>query len=326
MAGFGTSRLLMDEASPTVAAAPTGRLVFLDRLRTLAQIDIIANHAMGRHLFGGIGLPVFLITSVAMVVRRPVPPLLREVAPKRTRAILLPWLFWSAAYVPFLLWREWRNGRAASDLFEPAMLMYGTVIHLWFLPFILVANLATLGAARLTLRLPVRRVIWGSAILGALTLTVCSYLRLHLPVPVPVSGWLFSIACVPLGLALGRSLSLGPERWRSLVGLALLGTGLALAGHFGSPAILYEWALLKRFGMALGLTALAAMWAGRGDVVTQVLVRNSFGIYLVHPMILMVAGEYGIQAESLLVGTLLAWFASLVFVLILRQTSLARVV
>jgi len=263
---------------------------------------------------------------VAMCVRRPVPPTVRDAAARRTRAVLVPWLFWSAAYIPFLLWREWRHGRPPLAVFEPTMLLYGPVIHLWFLPFILAANLTAVFLARRTLRLPIRRVIWASATIGALTLLACAYVRLRMPPVAPFGQWVFSIACIPLGMALGRAISLDAPRWKTLIPIGMAAVIVLAVSALSSTGATLEWGLLKRYGLALLLIGGASVWAGQTDGITQMLVRNSFGIYLVHPMVLMVAGEYSLAVPSVLVETLLVWFASLLFVFFLRRTPLARLI
>ena len=69
------------------------------RLRMLGIVDIVSFHAdpkHGRHLFGGIGLPMVLSLSVAFSVRGERPKPMQDVVRNRWQRLIVPWLFWSA--------------------------------------------------------------------------------------------------------------------------------------------------------------------------------------------------------------------------------------
>ncbi len=311
---------------PPTAAATKLRLVYLDWLRVLGMLDIVSNHVAGQYLFGGVGLPIFLITSVAVNVRRPVPPTVQEVAHRRARTILKPWLFWSLAYLPVVAWEEARNGRSPWLALEPHMILFGPAIHLWFLPFILPANLAAVYLAWRSLRYPVGRVIQASAWIGTATLLMVACVRFQLGVRPPFGQWLFSLPSVPMGLAVGRCISLGPQRRRVLAGIVVVALAAIAMGVLGRGKPVLEWSLLNRYGVALALIGIASLWAEGTDRITQLLVRNTLGIYLVHPMLLMIGGWFGLGVNSLVGQTLLLYAASLGFVLLLRRTALGAFV
>jgi surface polysaccharide O-acyltransferase-like enzyme len=315
----------MSDQPPTAAAAKP-RLVYLDRLRVLGMLDIVSIHSTGQYLFGGVGLPIFLITSVAVNVRKPVPPTVKEVAHRRARTILKPWLFWSLAYLPVIAWEEVRHGRSPWGAIEPAMILFGPAIHLWFLPFILPANIAAVYLARRSLGIPTVRVIQAAAWIGAATLLLAAFIRFRWGVGPPFGQWLFSIPAVPLGLAVGRCIAMGARRKRLLAGLALVAVAVTAAGVWGGKEPVLEWWLLRRYGIALALISVASMWAEGTDRITQLLARNTLGIYLVHPMLLMIGGWFGLGTKSLLGQTLLVYSCSLAFVLLLRRTRLTTLV
>lgn len=315
----------MGDTIPT-PALPTQRLIYLDWLRIVGMIDIVSNHAAGQYLLGGIGLPIFLLTSVAVIVRQPQPRPVAEVAGRRARAILIPWFFWSLAYLPLILWRAWRHGQPPLDVLQPSMLLYGTAIHLWFLPMILPANLSAVYLARKFMHFPVRRVIVGMTWIGAIVLLLSAYARVHIGIGPPFGQWLFSLACIPLGLALGRAFSMGTQRRPALIGIAQAAVLLTAIGLLGPRSAPMEWGLVVRFGISLLLIAVASMWTGTPGEKTRTLVRCTLGVYLVHPMLIAITYEYSLSTANLLLETLLMYFGSLAFVLLLRRTPLSRFV
>ncbi|MEM1415197.1 MAG: acyltransferase family protein, partial [Myxococcota bacterium] len=145
-----SSRLFARERAPAASVADARRvhLEGWDRLRVLAAIDTVGLHVNGSHPLFGFGLPLFLILAVALGVSKRAPRPTRRFLGRRVDRILLPWFFWSLALLPLCALRETIYGRPAFAWLEPEMLLYGPSIHLWFLPFILVAGLAAHGLHR----------------------------------------------------------------------------------------------------------------------------------------------------------------------------------
>lgn len=305
-------------------ASESPRLVHVDRLRFLASFDIVSTHALGYHLLAGVGLPIFLLTSVAMCVHRPVPPPLGRFLERRARGILVPWLFWSGVYGLWFAFLAWYSGRAWNEPFEAWMILYGTAVHLWFLPFILVANATAVGIARRLGGYPTRAAVLNATWIGVAVLLAAAVLRLHVTTQTPFPQWLFSIACIPLGLALGRTVSLGERRRKLLMVLAGVGVLLAAIGHARAAGPGIEWALLRRFGLALTLLSGAALWAHRTEPITQLLVRNSFGVCLVHPLLVSAARTWGATEGPPILQAAAVYAASLACTLALRRFGLGR--
>ncbi|MEM6854589.1 MAG: acyltransferase family protein, partial [Planctomycetota bacterium] len=147
---------------------PSGspRYPVLDGLRIVAMMDIVSIHVTGHYLLWGMGLPVFIIVAVALGLRKPELPEwsgLRGAARKRAVRVLMPWVVWTVFFaLNRMFWAGVDSEKTIAGLFYPWMLLGGTSMHLWFLPFIFVAELAVLG-----LLAPLRRVPTGVLIAGA---------------------------------------------------------------------------------------------------------------------------------------------------------------
>ena len=298
----------------------------MDRLRILASIDIVSGHVTGTHLLGGIGLPIFLLTSVSMCVHRPTTPRLGDFAARRVEPVLLPWLVWSGVYAVWLVVRALLNNLSPWESFEPRMLLSGTAIHLWFMPFILVANLTVVALAGQLRRWSTRQVIALALALGVVSLIGCAHLRQSIPTAPPVMQWLFSIPCIPLGLAIGRTVSLASQRTRPLLVLTAMGAATWIFGRLHPNELIVEWTLLQRFGLAIALLCTAALWTSQPDHITRTLVRNTFGVYLVHPLLVMIAGECRVWLGPPLLSVCIVYAASLGLCMLLQRTRLGRFV
>ncbi|HXK84656.1 MAG TPA: hypothetical protein PLS82_01345 [Phycisphaerae bacterium] len=86
---------------------------WLDRLRFVAMLDIVAMHTVGNHLLHGVGLPMLLLISVALQAARVPPAAPGAVLARRARRLLVPWLFWCAVYTGWLVLQALGHGRPA---------------------------------------------------------------------------------------------------------------------------------------------------------------------------------------------------------------------
>lgn len=311
--GRGTNTAEADGAAlvPAQNAPPRSpRYPVLDALRIVAMMDIVSIHVTKHYLFWGMGLPVFIIVAVALSVRKPTLPTWQELpgaARKRAARVLWPWVVWTVFFgLNRLFWAGVDPAKTVDGLFYPWMILGGTSMHLWFLPFIFVAELAVLGILH-----PLRKVPTGVVIVGALALAIgCIALTGAIydhaaPIYGPLSmnsdnyaeratlyGWtvrkslLFGTASICLGVAVGRTLSLST---RSLPRRALLAGTLVLFllyflwAHTENLPIhghaIWQWwrqffALLL-VGAAVQFTGPTPPWLMRFAILTM-------GIYLLH--------------------------------------------
>ncbi|MEQ9081522.1 MAG: acyltransferase family protein [Sandaracinaceae bacterium] len=294
-----------------------------DRLRVVAALDTVFMHFTGDHAFFGWGLPLFLLLSVALGVSKPQAPSTARFLERRIPRILLPWAFWAVVFVGLRALSCWMSGLPPFGWLEPSMLFYGPRIHLWFLPFILVAGLAAHAAHRAVGTSKVAPVVAlglaGLAVLLAPAFGVSEW---------PYAQWIFSLPAIPLGFVLGRALAFE----RSLPRLRLLLATLLLA-FVGLGVI--AWGVDEGSGVyafrhagGFGLLALATWLPNRADPYTRRLTPLMLGVYILHPAV------YGwiVKPAMCLVEVndvrwlrvALAFPATMLLVWVLRKTWLKR--
>jgi len=285
------------------------RYPLLDALRIVAMMDIVSIHVTEQYLLRGAGLPVFIIVAIALGVRKPglTPPgQLPDAAHRRAWRVLWPWLVWSAFFAADRAFWTWLDPRKTpSDYFYPWMLAGGTAMHLWFLPFIFVAELAVLGLLWPLRKLPAGVVVGGALALalGGIHLTGAVY-DANAPIYdamwqvetydaraatwgwVIRKSWLFGVASVCIGVAVGRVLSLDtstrPRRWLLVAAAALL-VLYPLWLYADNPLVhghaIWQW---WRQCFALFLVALAVQFTGRTPAWLMRIALLTMGIYILH--------------------------------------------
>ena len=85
------------DRSPAAQTATRLRFENWDRLRVVAALDTVALHLTDRHALLGVGLPLFLMLSVALGVSRPAPPSTERFVRRRIDRVIVPWIFWALA-------------------------------------------------------------------------------------------------------------------------------------------------------------------------------------------------------------------------------------
>ncbi|MEM9420546.1 MAG: acyltransferase [Planctomycetota bacterium] len=300
------------DSAPRASANSSPRYPLLDALRIVAMMDIVSIHVTKHYLFWGMGLPVFIIVAVALSVRKPKLPgwgRLPGVARKRAARVLWPWVVWTIFFgINRLFWAGVDPNKSVEGLFYPWMILGGTSMHLWFLPFIFVAELAILGVLAPLRRVPTRVIIAGSLVLavGCIVLTGAvydwaspKYSAMSMSSPdyaeraayygwTVQKSWLFGTASLFLGIALGRILSLSasgkamPRRWLLLGAGGLFGLSFVWA-NFDNPVIhgnaIWQWwrqmCAFAAIALAVQVTGKTPAWLMRIAVLTM-------GIYLLH--------------------------------------------
>lgn len=294
----------------------------LDRLRLVAIVDIVlyhVNYFEPRYLLG-MGLPTFLVTATMLGCHHTRPRPWPEVIGPRVRRIILPWLFWSLVFGIALGLREsvFNEWRVWYRPFEWKMLVYGTAIHLWFLPFIFAAGLAVRGLHVVTSRWPGGVVMVGGVAAGLAWAAVPSPADL----PFPVESWWFAFPAIPLGLALGRvqaERAIGHPATLpvTLVALALSIAFLLTQGL--SPP-------LGRFGLACSLIVLALRFPSRPDPVTVRLTPLVYGVFLIHPLVLLFVHDVTVGDPSYELLAACGLGVSAAITLLLQWTPVRRFV
>jgi hypothetical protein len=299
-----------------VAARPTWRHVsHWDRLRIAAMLDIVAFHVTGEHGLFGIGLPLFLLLSIALAVQRPEPPPTRSFVQRRIQRLLVPWLFWCALLALLRAEVARHHGGRGDEWWTPWMLLYGPEVHLWFLPFIAVAGLVAHLAQRASLGLPARATQGAALLLAASALALDGLGTL----PDPIHQWCFAAASIPLGLAVGGAVRAGSVRGeirgevtRVAVGFVVLALLVAALDPPAAEAA-------RRYSLALGALAAVLWLPDAPDAVTTAVTPLLLGVYILHPPI---DEQLALRLNRLLHDALHAWtLTTLVFLLTLALTA-----
>ncbi len=238
------------------AVVKTARNGLIDYVRFAAALGIVWFHSQAPgHRIAYAALPFFLV-----VLAMPSSASLGT----RARRLLLPFVTWSVIFAMLHTVLALKHADPPFGWFEPHMILTGTWIHLWFLPFAFLATilapwfqhpLASLGAA------------WMAALLFAINGT---------PTLVPFGQWSFGIIPVLVGISY---FSWG---WRLAV-TTLLGSWLIL--HFGRPSP-DNITILTGTGLALACLS----YRLPATPFSNWCARLSVWIYLSHPLVI-VAGQ-----------------------------------
>jgi peptidoglycan/LPS O-acetylase OafA/YrhL len=279
----GRPQLESADASPV---ARTGRIASIDRLRIVAAVGIVWFHTEGAPggRIGYAGLPIFLLIFFSLVALHGQTDTARRFLSRRWDRLLKPWLFWSLVYGVCRLVNSVRLGEAGyfRGLLSLNVLVTGTNIHLWYLPYSFVLGLVAYAVSSWTLRVKPVVIIMISLGVGALTLVGCAFFMSAYRLVEPIPQWEFGLAALPLGFAIGACMRLppGPNRTWFLRVICLVVSGiccvLSMAGHAG---------LAVPYGIALVLVCAAYLWQGNRDIFVTKVAPLTFGIYLIHPLV-----------------------------------------
>lgn len=200
----------------------------------------------------------------------------------RARRLLVPFVVWSGIYAALRMSSALHSGEDLFGWWQPSMVLTGTSIHLWFLPFaFLVAVVApVLRKTKAVLVLPVLAA--GALAAGALAL-------LGGPLAYPWYQWSFGL--IP-----------------ALVGFAYVQTGLlALVPLIASYAVLEVFSpapdnITILAGSALAMLALAIKIRPTG--LSEWCARVSMWIYLSHVLVINRGQTFGLDGYALAIFSL----------------------
>jgi len=288
------------------------RLANVERLRLMAMFEIVAFHVSEHRLpiLAGLGLPVFLLLNNAFnttLTERMGTPAFLNVKLSR---LLVPWILWSLIYLAVVLLERWRHEEPLTEGFSIWMLIGGTYVHLWFVPFALASSVLIAWVQARTARLDAWSITLTSLLCGAVLTVFNAWLLAPGAIQWPALQWMFALPALPFGFALGRAVLGGRPmliRMAWFAGVAAaLGLGLAFAG------VVPE--MVRRYGVSLLLVSLAFLWPGRSERFSQRLSPLLFGIYLSHPLLVRAYQATHLPAlpEALFAALIFAAAAALV--------------
>ncbi|MGL5010859.1 MAG: acyltransferase family protein [Paracoccaceae bacterium] len=273
----------------------------IDLVRFLAALGIVWDHA--RAPFADIGylsLALFLILTSYFAVGSYDRVAARGQAggfwAARAQRILVPWLAWCVFYKGLQYYMA-DDPWAVPLISDWSSLLLGSWIHLWFLPFVMLALAVVPMVAR-----DVRGPVSMYAMAGVLVVVsaACGWLHRHLGWPEPWPQWWFSIPLFLYGLfvALGRRNGMA---WLPPV-TALVASVATVAVEPGFGAFVAEFSDADRLSthvtgpgfasvqMVLAALVFEVVWRIRiaGTWPTW-LAGFAFGIYVLHPFFMLVA-------------------------------------
>jgi surface polysaccharide O-acyltransferase-like enzyme len=245
----------------------------VDLLRGLAVVGIVWFHA---HAPGAdlalAGLTVFflLLFYYAPGLK---PPVGLTIAARADR-LLRPWLFWSAIYGVAKLAQAIVGGVPLATEFEPWMVLTGTALHLWFLPFAFLC-LLVLGLIESLIDLTSSAGFAVALALSGVALPL-SVAIARLDLDHPWSEWGAALGSVGMGLAL-RGTNGSRVRYLWLLAAACIGT------------VLSWWldaALPLRIPLAVAATVTALSVTAPSTALTRWIGWVAMPVYLIHPLVL----------------------------------------
>lgn len=314
------------------------RFDWLDVLRALAIGDIVALHTTNPYPHAGIGLPVFVLCTIALAAKRSPPYPWKENLARRTSRLLWPWLFWSAFYGVVNTFRAWRSGKERfGDLLSPelSMLWSGTEIVLWYLPFAFLAEVLVNAVMRVAEPLHTRHVkqsivFW--LVSGAALLTAVALILGDQAMPPRMTNYAKSGYLIPLGIGVGLLLRNYSKHLATCATLIVLGSLMVAAhaaatqaGQINAGDVLPNWQW--QAGIAMVLVGGALAIRGHAPRWLVGLSALTFPVYLLHifiawPVTRVIDRTVGEVPDSLF--WLIVWGLSLIAAVACKKTPVIK--
>ncbi|MDZ4859778.1 MAG: acyltransferase [Candidatus Hydrogenedentes bacterium] len=294
----------------------------VERLRILAMFEIIGFHSASERLIllGGIGLPIFLILTnlfnCTVSDRRG----FRQFARDKFSRLFYPWLFWCAVYGVAHAAFAMRRDVPLSKVFDPLMLLYGTNLHLWFVPFALVSGVSVAYVQSLTRKQSHGRMIFLSASAGAVLLLATAYVHTLRGFPAPFSQYIYAASSPFIGFAMGRTLLVNPEKRFAAFSVLCIAGAVFVPIALALPIKLFA----VRFAVAAVFVGLALMWPGTSDWLTKKLAPLLLGIYLIHPLLIRFTKRGAVVDDYIVLYIFAVFLLSALAIFFMRKTPLKR--
>ena len=311
------------------------RIANIERLRFLSAFCVASFHTHGwfPRSIGVVGFIILLLSYCAFVVDKPKPYGLGKVARRKAKRLITPWLFWSVVYGGLGLAKVIYKNVSFSEVFSPTMLLTGTHMHLWFLPFAFIAALFLAWLHRKILDIRDSYTVITSISIGALCVFGCSIIQSNLQPPTPLAQWILGLPAIPIGFAIGRIkiLQKTEDRKKYFV-FVILSAFAACVGCMVFDRLShgiwlnYSSKFAVRYFVSLVIFCAALHWKGRLDPVSASLASLSYGIYLIHPLALIPFYLFRIAIQHPLLLLFLVLSVSSLITFVLKKTPLKQFV
>ena len=337
LVGNHTVKTLFQSIAGTKSAVVSRqpRIANIERLRILSAFGVASFHTHGwfPRSIGVAGFIILLLSYCAFVVNKPEPYGVAKVAKRKAERLLKPWLFWSFIYGMLGLAKMVYENVSFSDVFSPTMLLTGTRIHLWFLPFAFVAALLLAWVHRKIVGIRDSYTVITSISIGALCVFGCSIIQSHLRPPTPLAQWILGLPAIPIGFAIGRIKILERTEDRKKYFVFVIFSALAacvgciLFDRLSHGVWLnYSSKFAVRYFVSLVIFCAALHWRGKLDLISARIASLSYGIYLIHPLVLVPFYQFNISIQHPLLLLFLVLSVSSLITFILKKTPLKQFV
>jgi len=300
---------LAAERNPTLDAARVFAALAIVWLHTIESGTLAHSTVLSRF-----GTPFFVFASIFFLLRpsSKIRQSFGAYAIDRFRRLYIPFLFWS---VVFLVIRDGKRLLTGQPMLEmvPVRLFIGTALHFWFLPFIFLAGL---------LCFPLRNALPKLGGLKFLVAAICILIGIAISLlPTPSSSGrseylfraIYNIQCFSPAVFWGVAFAIVyqglPRKVTSSPWLAILGLTITTA----SIGVMWMTSLhpIGRNLAGMGWLMLALLPLQLSSVKWLAPIgRNSFGIYLVHPLFIE-----GLQWAARSAGQAPRWWLDVLTVL-----------
>ena len=278
-AAVGRATLREDLSGPK----QPGRLVWMDRLRGLAIVLVVAFHGrsvLTRFLddlpptlytvlsvFAPFRMPLLMFLS-GMLLSASLAKPLRDYFKGKARAIAWPYLVWSLCFLAVA--GQLSPGRVLQIIWEPPP-------HLWYLSYLLVFYLLAFVLVRLRIPLPA---VLGGSLLGSLAVGEGKALRFVFLFCFFLGGHLYVHHAHRLRIVHGRT--------ATAFGAVVVATGAAASAVGVDLKYAPSFALVPVAGIALCLLVAPRFGAGRLGRAFAYVGRHSIVFYVTHFVVLWV--------------------------------------
>ncbi len=259
----------------------------VELLRIISAFGIIWFHSgyqFGRDIAYA-GLVVFLILSAYFATKSNKAHSVRD----RGLRLLLPCIFWSAIYAAFSIIRG--KNIFPNDYSVLSSLLSTPTIHLWYLPFVFFCTIA-IDLIRKQIH-PIALAVVATMI--ASTLLLSSPLWRQWSFISPFGQYMHAAPAIFIGIVYGLSKQLSSMLRYLLLSLVTISAIFAFQLNIKGVGVTYLIGIIVTFLLLREKSVLP-----KNNVVLE-LSRLTFGIYLIHPIILFILRHIGVGSLNLVI-------------------------
>jgi surface polysaccharide O-acyltransferase-like enzyme len=302
----------------------------IERLRIIACFGIICFHSQTGilKLVGYIGLPIFImITFCFSTIKKPQSynesrsALLSNYLLIKANRLIIPYLCWGFVY---WCWGYLRMVTSHGEIINVPVTflfpLYGTSIHLWYLPFVFV-GIGVASFIKLYLPLKGLCIFFLYLFLSFITGLVPLFFQDINQLPLPLPQYFFSLPAIFLGLMISNTIDLNKVLKYGLVVIVISLTGMIRLISDNNDSFLF----LHLLSFLLVVTAQNI--PGEIDQLTAQLSPLTFGIYLIHPIIATIVVNISAITHFQFIGLInpiIIFIISAICIYLLKKTILNK--